>query len=150
MCIWSRIKSGKGIKIELVYRLNEFIDSSSNKFNDVLEIFWFYSYIDCFFHIEQNKCRLWRLVRNWACKNISGLQWFAHSVMLYKMVSVRAEIMWKIAKAKRNDYKEIRLMLYISLEVGCSLFYCCIAHNNSFSYQQQKWKLTNTNAEVFG
>lgn len=42
------------------------------------------------------------------------------------MVSARAEIMWKIAKAKRNDYKEIRLMLHISLEVGCSLCFTAV------------------------
>lgn len=35
-----------------------------------------------------------------------------HSVMLYKTLSTRAQIKWKISKAKTNDSMEMRLVLH--------------------------------------
>lgn len=58
-------------------------------------------------------------------KNISGLEWFAHSIMLYKTQSITAQIRWKMSKTKRNDSMEMRLILHISIWRLVVRFYCC-------------------------
>lgn len=75
---------------------------------------------------------------------VSGLQWFAHSIMLNKTLCIITQIRWKISKTKRQVHGKEVDFAHIYLVVGCSLCFIAalptISHNTPKMKAWQYWK----------